>query len=70
MDQELAAPIDPDAAHRELLDALKRTERLGDAIEACLDDAERELEDIRRRTGTAKPSPRAPGPRPGLVEGR
>jgi hypothetical protein len=69
MEQELPMSADPAAAHRELSDALERTERLGDAIEACLDDVERELEDI-RRTATAMPAPKSPGPRPELVEGR
>jgi hypothetical protein len=48
MDHDLPMLADPAAVHRDLTEALERTERLGDAIEACLDEAERELEDIRR----------------------
>jgi hypothetical protein len=48
MDQAAIEPIDHADVERELAEAIARTERLGDAIEACLDDVERELEDIRR----------------------
>lgn len=48
MDQELPMPADPAAMHRELSEAIERTEALGRVIGATLDDAERELEDIRR----------------------
>lgn len=50
MDQEsIDEPtVDPAAVERELTEAIKRTESLGQAIEATLADAEREIEDIRR----------------------
>ena len=54
MDQESthfapdAPAVDPAAVERELAEAIKRTESLGQAIEATLADAEREIEDIRR----------------------
>ncbi len=56
MDQAIIERIDPAAVQRELAEAIERTESLGLAIEAHLDDIERELEDI-RRTGSAKPVP-------------
>lgn len=43
-----APAVDPAAVERELAEAIKRTESLGQAIEATLADAEREIEDIRR----------------------
>jgi hypothetical protein len=52
MDQAIVERIDPAAVQRELTEAIERTESLGLAIEAHLDDVERELEDI-RRLGTA-----------------
>ena len=58
MDQAIIERIDPAAVQRELTEAIERTESLGLAIVAHLDDAERELEDI-RRTGSAKPVPRS-----------
>ena len=58
MDQELPMPADPVAAHRELFEAIERSEALSRIIGATLDDAERELEDI-RRAGSAKPAPRS-----------
>jgi uncharacterized sporulation protein YeaH/YhbH (DUF444 family) len=53
MDQEIAdhiieATIDPVAVQRELDAALARTASMGQAIEAHLDDAERELAEIKR----------------------
>jgi hypothetical protein len=41
-------PISPEEAWRELAEAIMRTEALGQAILANLDDAERELEEIRQ----------------------
>lgn len=43
-----APAVDPAAVERELAEAIKRTESLGQAIEATLADAEREIQDIRR----------------------
>lgn len=48
MDQAIVERIDPAAVQRELAEAIERTERLGRAIEATLDDVEREVEDIKR----------------------
>lgn len=48
MAQHVTASIDPASAHRELSEAIERTEALGRIIGATLDDAEKELEDIRR----------------------
>ena len=55
---QVTASIDPASAHRELCEAIERTEALGRVIEATLDDAERELEDI-RRTARARKTPGA-----------
>ena len=48
MDQTVTEQIDPAAVQRELTEAIERTDSLGQAIEAALAEAERELEDIRR----------------------
>ena len=56
MDQANIEPIDPAAVHRELAEAIERTESLGQAIEATLADAETELAEIRRAAGAHAPS--------------
>ena len=67
--------IDPASVHRELSEAIERTEALGRIIGATLDDAEKELEDIRRRAPHVNPSSRhsLPGssdlPAPKQVDG-
>jgi hypothetical protein len=50
MDQAIVERIDPAAVQRELTEAIERTESLGLAIEAHLDDIENELAEIRRIT--------------------
>jgi hypothetical protein len=40
--------VDPVVVHRELSQAIERAEALGRVIGATLDDAEKELEDIKR----------------------
>ena len=50
MDQAIVEQIDPAAVQRELAEAIERTESLGLAIEAHLDDIESELAEIRRIT--------------------
>lgn len=54
MDQELPKPADPATIQRELSEAIERTEQLSEAIEACLDDAERELEAIRHTSAARR----------------
>ena len=49
-----APAVDPAAVERELAHALERTDTLGQAIEAALDSAERELAEI-RRVGLPRP---------------
>jgi hypothetical protein len=58
MAQHVTASIDPAAVHRELSEAIERTEALGRIIGATLDDAEREFEAI-KRAGSAKPVSRS-----------
>ena len=45
---DITEQIDPADVQRELTEAIERTDSLGQAIEAVLAEAERELEDIRR----------------------
>ena len=48
MEQAVTERIDPAAVERELTEAIARTDSLGQAIEATLAEAERELVEIRR----------------------
>ncbi len=54
MAQYVTASMDLASMHRELSEAIERTEALGRVIGATLDDAEKELEDIRRTSAACQ----------------
>jgi len=59
MARQVSASKDSASVHRVLFEAIERTVALGRVIEVTLDDAERELEDIRRRMASARKTPGA-----------
>jgi hypothetical protein len=54
MARQVSASKDSASVHRVLFEAIERTVALGRVIEITLDDAERELEDIRRMASARK----------------
>jgi len=54
MARQVSASKDSASVHRVLFEAIERTVALGRVIEVTLDDAERELEDIRRMASARK----------------